>query len=348
MNRINFAIAPAILAPLLSLFCTPAFAELGDPPYFQLLGGEGDSVSMCGASTNGSSCTGNGTAVFEVFNGMPTGTGVIDPFLRFQHNEGDGAPETYEAAYNTDARSLQNDTANSGFVNQAKDENHWNHSIQLGDLQDNNGFYEFYLDINEPGADKSTITIDELQFFIAHTGDMNFYTADEATTGNSGGDTPSLPTEGKLQKKDGNTVVETAEKVWDLDWEYHVGDACAPEINEVDGNGCGGLLIDSVNEAGGGNGSGDWDLVVRLSTSLFDVSGYDSTDYVYLYNFLGSVDKHNDNLFEAEAGFEEWSFLAATEPGGGNSVPEPATAGLMACALFGFVRGRKRRATTIT
>ena len=30
MNRINFAITPAILAPLLSLFCTPAFAELGD------------------------------------------------------------------------------------------------------------------------------------------------------------------------------------------------------------------------------------------------------------------------------------------------------------------------------
>ena len=213
MKKSNNKLMTAVIATAASFFCAQAHAELGDPPYFQLLGGEGDNVSMCGASQNGTSCDSSGEAVFEVFNGMPTGTGVIDPFLRFQHNEGDGAPETYEAAYNTDARPLQNDNASSGFVNQAKDENHWNHSIQLGDLQDNNGFYEFFLDINEPGADKSTITIDELQFFVAHTGDMNFYTRDESVTGNSDGDVPSLPTEGKLQRKDGNTITETAAKV---------------------------------------------------------------------------------------------------------------------------------------
>jgi len=332
----HFLVAGAAIA---TLTCTgSALAELNDPPYFQLLNtaDTASSVSMCGTSD----CT---KAEFTVFNGQPAGTGYIDPFLRFQHNEPAGeAPKTYEAAYNTDARPLQRTTGTSKFTNQAKDENHWNHSIMLGDLVDNGGFYEFYLDINEPGGGKETITIDELQFFLGHSPDMNFYVADERVDTNTNGyDAPDDAGDPALYKDASKS--EKAAKVWDLDWEYAAGDACAagnPVVGSVAGQeGCGGLVIKSFNEPNGGNGSGDWDLVVRLPTTLFSVSGYGASDYVYLYNFLGSADSKG-YLYEAESGFEEWAALVRSEPD--TSVPEPATSSLLFASIIGAVAGRRR------
>lgn len=330
-----------------------AAAELNDPPYYSLIGAEGDDVWMCGTSDcAGTQSAGDGQAQFTIFHGMPTGTGYIDPFLRFQHNEPSGEqPKDFEAAYNTDARPLQRAGDKWGYDNQAKDENHWNHSLKLGELaEDGDGMYTFLLDVNEPGGDKSTITIDELQFFVANAGDFNYYVRDEAPKNGGSTDPDEDPIAGgELWLDEASETANLsgldyqAEKVWDLDWDYTKGDACGADNPDFPTyGGCGGITISSVNDPNGGNGSGDWDLMLRIPKSLFWISGATADSYVYLYNFLGSIDSKQNLYEEAEAGFEEWKALVKNDPG--TSVPEPATLGLLLLgSVAGFRRCRRRR-----
>lgn len=92
---------------------------------------------------------------------VSSGSGVIDPFLTIQM-------KGYEEGFNTDYRPLPLDTKRPKY----------NHSIQVGDLIEGtgtySGYYEFLLDINEA---KSTplITMHELEFYLADTGDISSY-----------------------------------------------------------------------------------------------------------------------------------------------------------------------------
>src|SRR5437773_3242391 len=89
---------------------------------------------------------------------QPTGTGVIDPFLRVQN-------DPQEEGYNTSGGTPFDDKAGI-----------WTHDIQFSDLKTTtvtiNGasYFSLLLDVNEPGGDKSVISLDKLQFYTSDVG----------------------------------------------------------------------------------------------------------------------------------------------------------------------------------
>jgi hypothetical protein len=99
-----------------------------------------------------------GTSIFEFTNQQPTGTGVIQPFLRIQ------ASPT-EQGYNTSGGTPFDDKAGP-----------WTHDIQFSDLQSTtvnvNGtaYFKIMVDLNEPGGSKSTISLENLQFYTSAQG----------------------------------------------------------------------------------------------------------------------------------------------------------------------------------
>jgi hypothetical protein len=105
----------------------------------------------------GSSGSGTvGGALFQTNNDHPTGTGVYNPFLTIQNTP-------MEQGYN----SGQNHNFDTKRVPQ------WNHEIRFSDLQTTtiNGvaYFGFQVDINEPGNNKSTISLDGLKIFTSST-----------------------------------------------------------------------------------------------------------------------------------------------------------------------------------
>ena len=99
-----------------------------------------------------------GTSIFQFTDQQPTGTGVIQPFLRVQ------ASPT-EQGYNTSGGTPFDDKAGP-----------WTHDIQFSDLQSTavtvNGtsYFKVMVDLNEPGGSKSTISLENLQFYTSATG----------------------------------------------------------------------------------------------------------------------------------------------------------------------------------
>lgn len=139
-------------------------------------------ADVCSLTSYGTSCgpAGSDTTdpTFEVGGSLfyhmtqqPTGTGVIDPFVRV-HVEGSG---NVESGYNTSG-TLEFETK-SGI---------WTHPIQLGDVPivtdidgdgiDDGVYREFLLDINEPvNGTKRYISLDDLQFFLSDSPDLTGY-----------------------------------------------------------------------------------------------------------------------------------------------------------------------------
>jgi hypothetical protein len=113
----------------------------------------GTVVDLVGGDTG----TING-AQFDWTPSQPTGTGVIDPFLRVQ---ADGT----EQGYNTSGGTPFDDKAGI-----------WTHDIQFSDLQTTavtvNGtqYFQVLLDVNEPGGSSSTISLDRLEFYTSAIG----------------------------------------------------------------------------------------------------------------------------------------------------------------------------------
>src|ERR1043166_9210752 len=107
--------------------------------------------------TSGDSGTIN-NGLFYFSSKQPTGTGVIQPFLRVQNTP-------TEQGYNTSGGIPFDDKAGP-----------WTHNIQLSDLQatavDIGGvtFFRLLLDVNEPNGQKSKITLDQLQFYTSPVG----------------------------------------------------------------------------------------------------------------------------------------------------------------------------------
>ncbi len=110
-------------------------------------------------STVGSSGTVNG-AIFQQWDGQPTGTGVIKPFVRLQQSG-------LERGYNTDG-TLEFDTK-AGL---------WTHSLLLSDVPivgiGGTDYLEFILDIDEtkPGA---LLSLDVLKIYMESDGDISGY-----------------------------------------------------------------------------------------------------------------------------------------------------------------------------
>lgn len=360
----------------LGMLTTVAQAELNDKPYFNLwtsgtvhggLTGNGTSVTLCGTAACAGSYDQNNYAIFSVVDpNSGAGSGHIDPFLRFQHNEGaaTGSSPT-EAAYNTDFRSSTSPT-NVGAItdlpgttlNQAKDANAFNHVIKLSDLvvEMVNGIemVTFLLDINEPGGGKETLRLDELALFVSDSATLNNF------------DVNGPDGFGTFIGSDGQPLANV-KKVWDMDYNsfaFQPG-AIGPTndgYGPIKNNGCtnnngdctayGGLNLSNINDSGRA-GSGDYDMRMQLSKQLFaDAAaaiGAGSDAYVYLYNFAGEADTTCDTnkdptcSTEAEAGFEEWAAVVSTPPDdGGGGVPEPGTAFLLGGGLLGLFAQRRR------
>lgn len=103
-------------------------------------------------------------AIFTWTVAQSTGTGVFDPFLRIQ-----GAPT--EDGFNTDAKLPANSNPELDDVKGGT----WTHSIKLTDVPmlqfDGTWYYEFGLDLDEPNNRTRFITLEELRFYRATTGD---------------------------------------------------------------------------------------------------------------------------------------------------------------------------------
>lgn len=113
----------------------------------------GTVIDLIGADTG----TTNG-AQFNWTPSQPTGTGVIDPFVRVQ---ADGT----EQGYNTSGGIPFDDKAGI-----------WTHDIQFSDLQatavtvSGTQYFQVLLDVNEPGGSSSVISLDRLEFYTSATG----------------------------------------------------------------------------------------------------------------------------------------------------------------------------------
>src|SRR6266516_6866973 len=97
-------------------------------------------------------------AQFVFTTPQPTGTGVIQPFLRVQNDPS-------EQGYNTSGGTPFDDKAGP-----------WTHNLTFADLMTTavtiNGanYFKLLLDINEPGGSKSTISLDQLQLYTSTQG----------------------------------------------------------------------------------------------------------------------------------------------------------------------------------
>jgi hypothetical protein len=128
-------------------------------------------VDLTSAGASGSL---NG-ALFLQSNTQPTGTGVIDSFVRLQAH---GAGAQVEQGYNTDARPLQFDEKNSP---------NFTRSLLLSDIPTVNiggiVYRQFLLDINQKSS-QPFLSLDQLRLFVGGSGDLTGY---DTTTGQLAG-----------------------------------------------------------------------------------------------------------------------------------------------------------------
>src|SRR5207302_2347385 len=101
-----------------------------------------------------------GPARFDFMAQQPTGTGVIQPFLRVQN-------DPTEQGYNTSGGTPFDDKAGP-----------WTHNLTFADLTttavtiNGQNYFKLLLDINEPGGSKSTLSLDQLQFYTSSQGSL--------------------------------------------------------------------------------------------------------------------------------------------------------------------------------
>jgi PEP-CTERM motif len=329
-----------------------ASAVIQDDPYYELFPGGGGGGAIGGASSINTICGTSGCTPDEfmevrVVTGGPTGTGVIQSFLRQMEpnnagQDADSSGLTTETSYNTNFGTLQQTTT---FDNDAQDApsagNDWNRAILLSDLYvTDDGFYELFLDLNEPGngTEKKYIKMDEFELHLSSTGLLHEYDPDGASQG------PEL---GSFDDASGYLG-----KVFDMDY----WNTKAPEPKpQTEGSGFGGLILDNcVGDKG--CGSGDRDYLFRIPVSLFETES-EGPVYVHLVSGLGEVSYTpeeekwvdvNPEAF-ADAGFDEWW---AKECDGddcgkhdnGGEVPVPGTALLFGLGLTGIYARRRKQA----
>jgi len=122
----------------------------------------------------GSSYTSADGTIWTQITTQPTGTGVYDPFLRFQANGEEGG-------MNTDGNAHQSYDDKAGV---------WTHSVLMSDLQVvNHGgvdYYSFSCDINEPNGGKNLLSLDELRLYTAPGSAGGSLLTEAAVTGAGG------------------------------------------------------------------------------------------------------------------------------------------------------------------
>ncbi|MBN2508586.1 MAG: VPDSG-CTERM sorting domain-containing protein [Verrucomicrobia bacterium] len=241
----------------------------------------------------GDSGTVNG-AIFTGDEQHVGGTGNFNPFLSLQEFP-------IERAYNAGNGNLYMDNTRPS----------WNSQLRVGDLQQvtvgDLDYFLFVLDANEPGNNKSFISIDNIRI----------YTSSEDTSLTVQGDEGMLDSLGTLR-------YAMNDPLRDIDGDYIISDW----VN----------LDSRLDDEPAG--SGLHDLLVYVPVSNF--AGAADTDYLWFYNLNGVHEKADDDL-ASEAGFEEWRVLMGSTPN--HETPDTsATAMLLGIALLGLAGLRRRLA----
>ncbi len=127
-------------------------------------------ASGCNLYTSTSSCTFN-NGVFDVVGPHPTGTGVIDSFLRVQQK---GAEE----GFNTGARPMACD----GRTCDDKTDPNFTRNLLSSDVPvvtlNGKNYREFFLDINEPaGGTQNYLTLDQVEVYVSNSADLDTHTS---------------------------------------------------------------------------------------------------------------------------------------------------------------------------
>jgi len=128
-------------------------------------------ASGCNLYQKTDSCTFNG-GIYDVVGPHPTGTGVVDSFLRVQMK---GAEE----GYNTGARPMLCD---GGRTCDDKTDPNFTRNLQTSEvpLVNINGtlYREFFLDINEPGSTPGNyLTLDAVEVYVSNSANLATHTS---------------------------------------------------------------------------------------------------------------------------------------------------------------------------
>ena len=124
----------------------------------------------CNLYATSDECVFNG-GIFDVVGPQPTGTGVIDSFLRVQQ-------KGTEQGFNTNTRPVNCDAA----VCDDKTDPNFTRSILTSDVPivtiGTSNYREFFLDINEQAAgDKSYLTLDQLEIYVSNSGTLDTHSS---------------------------------------------------------------------------------------------------------------------------------------------------------------------------
>ena len=117
-------------------------------------------LSTSPPATAGYSVTASDGSIWKVIDQAPTGTGIFDPFLRIQLGTDQNPLEGIEKGLNTDyqAQQVYQDLAGP-----------YTHSLKFGDLatvsMNGKEYFDFTLDINEPGSDARFLSLDVFQIY---------------------------------------------------------------------------------------------------------------------------------------------------------------------------------------
>ncbi len=252
-----------------------------------------------------------GDGLVANFHTQPAGTGVFDPFLTVERDPNSALPGI-ERGYNTD-----------GVLYLDQQRPAWNQLLKLSDLAvlDVNGgkYYGFELDANEPGADKSLISVDNVRIYTSSSDNTSFVQSDEA----------NLDSLGNLAWAMNHPLTPQGTDLTGAGT-YNIDDWIKLDSN----------LSDVDKQSNGGSGISD--LILYVPTSAFDKAIANGEDYLWFYN-LNGVHYTADADLAAQAGFEEWR--AVTGP---NSVPDGGNTLVLfgtAIAALGSVAGRRKLAS---
>lgn len=291
-----------------------------------------------GVAASASGSLDSGVALFRRDALQPSGTGVFNPFLRLDC-QGNGCDQQ---GYNTNAINVLD---NKSPVN-------WTHDVLLSDLKAVTigalDYYQFTLDINEPGNNKSLLSLDGLRLYST------------SVSGQSGQD---VDINGDVKNAPPTSKGIEGTVLWDMD--------AGKSTTGSGGNGTAAdrsVLLDATvgptlgSVAGPGSGKADMAFLVQKTVidAVWSGSAKNSNcgtidnqtgaagceKYLILWSRFGmSQGATGEGSTTSEAGFEEWAYTSKTGGGGGggcttncNQAPTPGTASLalLALGILGF------------